>query len=49
MVKELITGYKVKEISMELNNILQNDILVHQRARRLSESEQKEVNTQINK
>jgi len=47
-ITKLIAEYKIdksKEISMELNFVLQDDIPVYQRAQRLSQSEQEEVNT----
>jgi len=47
MIKELIMSYRInkcKEIGMELDIVLQDDIPIYQCARRLSKSEQKKVN-----
>jgi len=51
-VKKIVLSYKVekiRKIGIELNIVLNNDILVYQRAGRLATSEQKEVERNINK
>jgi len=49
-ITKLVAEYKInksREIGMKLNIVSWDDIPVYQRARRLSQSEQKKVNTQI--
>jgi len=51
-VSDIVSNYKaekIRDIGIELNIILKDDIPVYQRARRLAMSKQREVDIQINK